>query len=330
MVLIMYRQLVLILYFVMLVEWACGQPKRYLQADSMAATYAGHDLRDIPRLAQKLTATLTDDADKFRAIYKWVCDNIANDYDLYIQNKTMREKRTGTRQSDWNRKFNKLVFATLLHERRTICTGYAYLIRELSLHAGLDCRIIDGYGRTAQSNIGGAGIVNHSWNAVCLNRRWYLCDATWSSGVVDPRDRSFIPRFEEAYFLTDPAVFALNHYPVDTAWSLLKKTPPLRLFLDAPLVYRHALQQQVIPTSPSTFVLAAKRDEPVIFQWHSGQSLAGHAWVLQDNGQSYAKAAQSDGGKQMYITHSFTQRGRHVVHILLDGEYVVSYRVEVQ
>src|SRR5690606_27087132 len=98
---------------------------------------------------------------------------------------------------EWNRKSHPRVLQTLLRQHKTVCTGYAFLVKELAYHAGITCEVIDGYGRTPQANIEGDGIPNHSWNAVQLNNAWYLCDATWSSGTNDPQQAKFIKKYNK-------------------------------------------------------------------------------------------------------------------------------------
>lgn len=147
----------------------------FRRADSVAALYPKHQLKDLKKLADKLTQPFVKQEDKFRAIYTWVCTNISNDYKLYLTIKRQRERQNSSPAefNQWNKKMSRTVFDRLLNQRRTICTGYAYLIRELATHAGLLCVIVDGYGRTAKSNIKGEGIANHSWNAIKLNGKWY-------------------------------------------------------------------------------------------------------------------------------------------------------------
>lgn len=210
----------------------------FYKADSVASLYPKHSLANLKSLADKLTQPFTTDIDKFRAIYSWVCTNIENDYGLYEKN-TSRRKKLKDRPKElqqWNKKVNPRFFQKLVRQHQTVCTGYAYLVQELSFHAGLTCRIIDGYGRTSKTNVGGPGIANHSWNAIQLTDQWYLCDATWSSGAIDTEQKKFIQQFDDAYFLTPPSLFALNHYPLDSTWLLLKDKPTLQEFLHAPLV----------------------------------------------------------------------------------------------
>src|SRR5262249_42776774 len=120
-------------------------------------------------------------------------------------------------------------------KKRTVCTGYAYLVRELALQAGLSCVRIDGYGRAGRSRVDKAK-PNHSWSAIQLNHRWYLCDPTWSSGVIEGPSKKFLKKYDSAFFLADPSQFAQGHYPLDTSWMLLKKKPTLDEFLNRPIM----------------------------------------------------------------------------------------------
>lgn len=182
------------------------------KADSIAERYAAHPLKDLKGLADKLTVPLLTEQEKFRAIFKWVCSNIEVDYTLLTMNKQKRAKLQGDKLGRWNKEFNAIVFQTLLHERKTICTGYAYLIRELAFHAGLTCEIVNGYARFGGINANTQKPVNHSWNRIRLNDKWYLCDATWSSGNFNLTVGQFIKKYNDHYFLTDPALFFQDHH----------------------------------------------------------------------------------------------------------------------
>jgi transglutaminase/protease-like cytokinesis protein 3 len=186
-------------------------------ADSVANRYGGHSLVNPRQLVTNLTHSLPRDVEKLRAIYKWVCNNIEFDYSLYLENKQKRERLTPEEFAQWNQKFNKRLFSELVEHRRTVCTGYAYLLRELCSYAGINCVIVDGYGKTSRKS----KYPNHSWNAVQLNNKWYLCDATWGSGVVNMTNLEYEKDYKEIYFLTDPVVFARTHEPLDKAWAFL-------------------------------------------------------------------------------------------------------------
>jgi transglutaminase/protease-like cytokinesis protein 3 len=184
----------------------------FSKADSIAELYVAHPLRDLRGLAIKLTGPLLTEQEKFRAIFKWVCNNIAVDYELITRNKRNSAKLQGTKLVRWNEQFNIIVFQTLLHQQKTICTGYAYLMRELSTHAGLSCEIVNGYANPDGIDASKMKSDNHSWNLIRLNGSWYLCDATWSSGIFSLTTGRFVKKYNDHYFLTAPSLFFRDHY----------------------------------------------------------------------------------------------------------------------
>jgi len=107
----------------------------FKNADSAAMACKDEGLTNLAELSFKLTSNLTTDVERFRAIYRWVCGNIANDYSLYLKNKRKRErfKTDSTKLKDWNDAFRKRLFKKLLSDKKTICTGYAYVVKELCL-----------------------------------------------------------------------------------------------------------------------------------------------------------------------------------------------------
>jgi hypothetical protein len=314
----------------------------FRKADSIAAFYHGHSLKNLKLLSDKLTATLSTEKEKFRVIYKWVCDNIDNDYALNVKNQQKRAQlKDETSLIAWNRKANEQAFRNLIEQKKTVCTGYAYLVRELALQAGLTCKIVDGYGRTVQANIGGKGMANHSWNAVRLDGQWYLCDATWSSGACDARSGVFIRNFNEAYFLADPAMFVRNHYPLDSVWMLLRDKPALETFLKGPLVYVSAFNYGMEPLLPATFEVAVAKGEDVSFQFiKRGGRTTGKVTFRVDGVRTSDvpdRRLSRDGMTQYTIKHRFTRRGTFAVHIIPDdalgdgvGNPAFTYRVTVR
>ena len=301
--------------------------------DSIAANLKS-PITNLKGLSESLTNLLSTDVEKFRAIYKWVCNNIENDYDLYLKNKRMRKKfiNDSLKLKNWNREFHAKVVEKLVKENKTICTGYAYLIKELAYFANIDVEIINGYGRTIQSNIGGDGIPNHSWNAVRLNNKWYLCDATWSSGSINPQQSFFIKSFNKGYFLSDPELFIKNHYPLDTSWMLLRNKPSLYDFLNGPIVYKGAFNQQLLPTAPFTFHSTVSKGDTLTFKFDSPLDCSQKFIEIQQIRNNTVISAPSKIYRDNYghycIDQTFNITGSVDLHILFDDEYVVSYAIK--
>ena len=306
----------------------------FTKADSVAALYPDHSLTDLRLLSGKLTTSLSTEEEKFRAIYKWVCDNISNDYSFYVVNKSKREKLGEAELKEWNRNFAPRVLKTLVDKHRTVCTGYALLVRDLASYAGISCEVINGYGRNAQANIGGTGIVNHSWNAVKLHDYWYLCDPTWSSGALDMKHRTFVKKYNDVYFLTSADLFVRNHYPLDSAWMLLRDKPTLQWYLNAPLVYSTALEYNVRPLTPETFNVTVVKGTKVSFQFSSDKEINTDAialYVEQTPTHDVVRSKSQEEKSRCYmIDHLFSKRGAYAVHIVVNDHHAFTYKINVE
>jgi transglutaminase/protease-like cytokinesis protein 3 len=55
--------------------------------------------------------------------------------------------------------------------------------------------------------------LGHAWNAVCIDRKWYLIDVTWG----------------ERFYLKSPAYFYSDHFPKQNRWTLF---PEFKSFED--------------------------------------------------------------------------------------------------
>lgn len=305
----------------------------FTAADSVADQYAGYPLNDIHKLATELTQSLRTEEEKFRALYKWVCDNVQYDYDLQMRDKQAKRKmKSADERNAWSKSFSIYVLKELRERRKTVCTGYAYLLRVLAAEVGIECKIIDGYCRNASANFGGSGSPNHSWNAVRLYQKWYLCDATWSSGHVDDKF-NFVQHFDGTYFLPDPGIFVRNHYPLDTAWTLLSHNQSLKEFLNGPLIYKSAFQFNVQPVLPATFDVRIKEGETVTFQFRKDDR------VIIDKASFFIKTfattenipsrvdQRNDG--MCVMKYTFLKKGKFTLHILINEGYAFTYSVKV-
>lgn len=319
---------------------AVGQPfagTDFSKADSTARYWQGENLHDLPGLSRKLTAGLTTDVEQFRSIYRWVCSNIENDFRSSIKNeeKRLQYYQDSAALTDWNQYFGKEVYRRLFEEKRTVCTGYAFLVRELALEAGINCQIVDGYGRSGRSHVEELGIPNHSWNAVKLSGTWYLCDPIWSSGTNYRQGAvsTFVFDFNPGYFLTEPSYFLKSHFPLNPAWSLLDAPPNLDHFVHGPLLYSKTYQLGLNPTAPKAFRLKVEKGDSIDFVYTSYAPVEyTQVDFLLINGY-YKKvltpAVVESTNNLLVLRQRFIKRGEFDLHLMINGDTAVTYVVEV-
>ncbi len=307
------------------------------KADAIALKHKGETLYNLTALVEKLTEHLPTDVERFRAIYMWVCTNISNDYNLYSKNSRKRNRflNDPILLETWNTEFKKEIFKQLVENKKTICTGYAYLVKEMANIANIECEIVHGYGKTSTMNIDNITAPNHSWNAVKLNNKWYLCDPTWASGLIDPDTFQFKFDFKDGLFLPSPDLFVMNHYPLEEQWMLLENNKPtFDMFLQAPLIYNRAYANLSTHIFPSEMHNTIKKDEPIAFKYKLAKNvdLSEVLLMIDDGRRTIETKPIKSKLDNSYLTleYQFEKRGFYDVHLLINNDLISTYTFRVK
>lgn len=167
----------------------------------LAQEYAEYD--EIIAKAQELTANCTNDMEKIKAIYEWICTNFAYDYEAIRNNDYGLQNNAG-----W-------VFVN----KRAVCGGFSSLATTMYRAAGIPC--IELQGESSSTGILDDGaedelLGNHSWNIVYYNDSWHYLDITWDCankyyGEGNAKNTSGkAPNYK--YFGMPAVTFGMGHY----------------------------------------------------------------------------------------------------------------------
>ena len=307
----------------------------FSKADNIAKSYKSKDLQNLNKITFALTQNLDTDVEKFRAIYIWVTSNIENDYNLYLKNdrKRKRYKKDSIKQKKWNSKFQKTLFKKLRKKKKTICTGYAYLLKEMSAIVGIKSILVNGSGRTSTTGIEDLNYANHTWNLVLLHKKWYLCDATWAAGIPHPEKGFFQFNYSDAYFLATPSLFFFNHFPINSNHTLLgKNSKSFEEFIKMPILYRGAHEILSAHEYPKKMHHKIKIDSIFTFQY----------LVKKDIVPENIKFIRSKGttektivpevllkNKLLTLHHKFEEKGFFDIHLYIENMLISTYTFEV-
>ncbi|WP_337045084.1 transglutaminase domain-containing protein [Emticicia sp. 17c] len=175
----------------------------------------------VKQLAYQITRGISTDSLKVRAIFEWITKNIAYDTELLnnIAKKTT-EEYTLSQKSD-----------KVIQRKKAVCMGYSTLFEELCMASGITAYNISGYCKNFifQTNRLSFTLEHHSWNAVKINNRWYLCDLTWSAGSVNEKG-TFSRKQNEEFYLSNGQAFINRHIPFDPIWQLLERPVTMNEF----------------------------------------------------------------------------------------------------
>lgn len=190
----------------------------YEKADSIALHFPKWKYKTYAEIVEPLTVNLKTEQEKFRVIYRWITDNISYSF----SNKSGDPNKT-------------------LSGRKAVCLGYTSLLKEMCNDAGLECNVIEGWGKNKPGDINqSTKETTHAWNEVKLNGKWYLTDITWASGTYDIKKKKFSKDFDSTYFLPTPQFFVKQHLPKDPSMQMLDTIVSTKTFIKSCVWYGDA------------------------------------------------------------------------------------------
>lgn len=208
-----------------------AQPQ-YEKVDSFARNFKA-SYTDAADLARQLTAPFQTDGEKARALFAWVAENIRYDYAKYKDglSKVRFSGQTIEEMEQQKQEWHEDQIRATLRKKKGVCSDYSRLYQRMCDVAGVECVTISGLTRSLRGRGG-----RHAWNAVRIDGKWRLVDATWGAGYIDDDTDKFIRRFSPGFFDTPPELLILDHLPNEEKWQLLDQPVSKADFKKQPLV----------------------------------------------------------------------------------------------
>ncbi len=156
------------------------------------ADYLSGNISDAVRAkSDEIVGTETDDYEKLRLLHDWVAENIYYDLDYY--------EHHGSTDFDPE---------DVLETRRTVCGGYANLLRALIQAQGIpvmyDVCVVGSFP-------GHTDMETHAYIEAFVNGRWVRMDVTWDSGNEYEYGEFTPGESKRLYFDITPEFLAMDH-----------------------------------------------------------------------------------------------------------------------
>jgi hypothetical protein len=316
---------------------ACGQnlevQSQNHRADSIAIAFHGASLKSPEELAIKMVAGVSSNEEKFRIIFRWITDNISYDIKTYnhIRRLTKKYGPNSLALKKYNRYLGRTWYTRVKGKKLALCSGYSGILDRMCEAVGVSCATIPGY--TKDWHTFGRIALDHAWNSVFLGDKWYLCDVTWASSKYNESSGTMVKEFDELYYMSDPAFFAKQHFPVDTSWLLFRPRPTLSDFAALPRVTSGFAANKINQFFPGQGVVRIRLHDPFLFSFTSNaRNIGEHVSMLitsKEKDEHVSLDLQTDVTGSYFCLHRFPKRGRYTVTVFINRRHTIQYLVHV-
>jgi transglutaminase/protease-like cytokinesis protein 3 len=281
----------------------------YSLADSTALNFPKKKFNSFTEIAFPLCEKLTTQHEKFRAIFRWITDNI--EYNKSASNIADADK--------------------IVRKNKAVCQGFSNLLTEMCNSVGIECETIIGYTKTDIKDIGKKlKKTDHAWNAVKLYGRWYLVDVTWATSKFNLVTRKFEKNFDEHYFLCKPDLFILDHYPKIHTWQLLEKKWKARNFSALPLYYADFFHLQINKLSPDKGKIHFRHNKNLVIKFNCESPIKEVYYQLNTDRFAIPAEVKSDSNGNYSFNISQSKKGKFVLSLYMNRVIVAEYLIRVK
>lgn len=317
------KQLLLLLLFF----WTFGYAQDFARIDNIVKSYPKYT--QPKQLADQINKDFKDEASKVRAAFRWLTHNIRYDLEEYYKPKKVIEFRFSTEEERLKKLQaikDKIVNDAFL-TKMGVCEEYAQSFKKIADLIGIEAEVIKGYVRNSANDIGRVPrSTNHAWNAVKVNNKWIILDATWAAGYL--YNGRWVKDFNEYFFDIDKKKIAKTHYPDSRKWKLLLNHGSLENFYDQPIYSHGLLKKNIEVVSPTKGSMILNRSKNIELTFKNLKSTNGIYYNFR--GERYSKRpAISFVGDNAII--SIENPGRDAeLFIFIDKTLALEYKVFVR
>ncbi len=216
-------------------------------------------------LADRISNDFTSDENKTRAAFFWLTKNIRYNLKEYYNPNQRSYRFSYSSEED---KINKLqaikdkLIADTFKNKTGVCEEYAQSFKKICDLLHIESEVIKGYVRNNAREIGKISkSTNHAWNAVKVNGKWIILDATWAAG--SEYNGKWIRNFNNYFFDIPKDKILKTHYPEDQLWVLRFGRMTIDQFYNQPIYTNNLLALNTELISPKSGIIKLKPSEDI-------------------------------------------------------------------
>ena len=257
------KQLIFLFLFISIVTFS----QNFDTVDAKVLNYPKFD--NVENLANRIDKDFKSDADKARAAFFWLVKNIRYNLKEYY---SPRKKSYRFRYSSEEERVLKLqtirnqFIAETFKNKMGVCEDYAQSFKKICDLLNIEAAVIKGNVRSDFREIGTvSNSTNHAWNAVKIDGKWLILDATWAAGYE--YNGKWIRKFNEYFFDIPTDKIFKTHFPKEAIWVLHFGQMSLEEFYNQPIYTNTFLALDSELISPNIGIINLKKSENIVLKF---------------------------------------------------------------
>ena len=219
-------------------------------------------------LADKIDEDFKNDADKARAAFFWLAKNIRYNLKEYYSPGKRSYRFKFSSEEDRVLKIQAIkdkFIAEAFKNKMGVCEEYAQSFKKICDLLNIEAAVIKGNVRSDAREIGTASnTTNHAWNAVKIDGKWKILDATWAAGYE--YDGKWVRKFNNYFFNIPTNKIFKTHYPKEAIWVLPFGRMTLQEFYNQPIYTNTFLALEAELITPKSGFIILKKNEDIVLK----------------------------------------------------------------
>ncbi|QOD60498.1 transglutaminase [Polaribacter haliotis] len=277
-----------LLTFFLLISIATNS-QDFAEVDAKVTKYPRYS--KVEDLANKIDKDFSKKEEKARAAFFWLAKNIRYNLKEFYNPRQRSIRFSYFSEEEKKQKLQAAkdnLVAAMFKTKQGVCEEYAQSFKKICDLLGLESEVIKGYVRNIPNEIGKpANATNHAWNAVKLNGKWIILDATWAAGYE--YNGKWIRKFNDYFYNIPKNKIFKTHFPDDSLWVLRFGRMSLSEFYNQPIYGHNFLNSDIELLSPKNGIIKVERVENIVLKF---KNLALSSSIIYNfRGYKYAQKA---------------------------------------
>lgn len=297
----------------------------FKKIDSIVKTYPRFS--KVENLANRIEKDFSSDTEKVRAAFFWLTKNIRYNLRQLYNPKQRSYRFSYSSEEEKKQKMQSLIDELVnkaFRNKTGVCEEYAQSFKKICDLLNIKSELIKGSVRTDANDIANIQDPNHVWNAVKINDRWIIIDATWAAGYE--YNRKWIRKFNDYYFDIPIQKIFKTHYPEDTLWMLRFGRMRIEEFYNQPIYSQQFLNNNLNLVSPKKGIIEINNTDFIEIKI---KNLKNKKLIYNFSSGSLAQKADIETTKNVSTVSIKNPRKNCILYIYIDNEIALQYKVRV-